>query len=196
MDGSLGGTDSGITELLLRCRRGDKQAEEQLISAVYAELHKIAAAYLRRERPDHSLQASALVNEAYIKLAGLTQLDWQNRSHFFGVAARIMREVLVDHARARRAEKRGRGLQLVPLDEAMIVEKRKTTDILALNEALDDLAKKDPRAARVVECRYFAGLSVDETAAALGIAPRTVKHDWQFGRAWLLRQLSGRAADA
>ncbi len=183
--------ESSITELLLRYRHGDKEAEQQLISAVYTELRRTAAAYLRRERPDHSLQPSALVNEAYIKLAGLSRLDWQNRSHFLGVAARIMREILVDHARARRAEKRGRGVQVVPLEDATIVEKGRATDVLALNEALDHLAQKDRRAAQVVEYRYFAGLSIEETAAALGVAPRTVRQDWQFGRAWLQRRLSG-----
>ena len=189
-----GKIESDVTELLQRCRQGDKAAEERLLSTVYAELRKVAAAHLRRERPDHSLQVSALVNEAYIKLAGLTRIDWQNRSHFFGVAARVMREILVDHARSRRAEKRGKGAQVLPLDDVIVGQKGITTDMLALHEALDDLARTDPRAARVVECRYFAGLSVEETAEALQVSPRTIKHDWQFGRAWLRRRLRGNEA--
>jgi RNA polymerase sigma factor (TIGR02999 family) len=189
MSNEGGKIPGAITELLGRYRQGDKQAEERLIGEVYAELRKIAAAYLRRERPNHSLQASALVNEAYVKLAGLDRLDWQSRSHFFGVAAKLMREILVDHARARLAEKRGGGVRVVTLVEGLAFEKHNATDILALNEALEHLARKDPRTAKIVECRFFGGLSIDETAEALGVAPRTVKRDWQFGRAWLQRRL-------
>jgi len=160
------------------------------MTAVYGELRKLAAAKLRNERPNHSLQASGLVNEAYIKLAGLNRVDWQNRAHFFGFAARAMREILVDHARARRADKRGGALQPVSLDSAVVLEQGSVTDVLAVDEALSSLARKDPRAARVVELRFFAGLSIEETAEVLDVAPRTVKRDWQLGRAWLRRQLS------
>ena len=178
-----------ITVLLQRYREGDKEAEEQLLAEVYAELRKTAAAYLRRERPNHSLQASALVNEAYIKLAGLNRLDWQSRSHFFGVAAKLMREILVDRARARGAEKRGGNARPITLVDHLAFEKPNATDVLALDQALDALARKDPRMARLVQLRYFAGLSIDEAAEVLRVAPRTVKRDWQFARAWLQRRL-------
>lgn len=189
------GGPGDITQLLARFRQGDDEATNLLMTAVYGELRKLAAARLRNERPDHSLQASALVNEAYIKLAGLNRVDWQNRAHFFGFAARAMREILVDHARARLAEKRGGNVQVVPFDEAVVMDKGKITDVLAIDEALNSLSRKDPRAARVVECRYFAGLSIEETAEALGVAPRTVKRDWQIGRAWLRRQLSRESSE-
>ena len=186
------GANSGepITELLTRYQQGDEQAERQLISTVYPELRKIARAQLRNERPDHSLQASALVNEAYIKLVGLTRLDWQSRSHFFGVAARMMRQVLTDHAKARLTEKRGGRIRVQPIEEALLFDAEKTTDILAVDEALESLSRTDPRAAKVVECRFFAGLSIEETAEVVGVGPRTVKRDWQIGRAWLRRRLS------
>ncbi len=179
-----------ITQLLLRFQLGDKDAESRLVDAVHGELRKLAAAKLRGERPDHSLQASALVNEAYIKLSSLDRVGWKNRSHFFGFAAHLMREILVDHARARRAEKRGGGLRPLELEEAHAIQQEHSTDILALDEALESLTRKDARAAKVFECRYFAGMSVEETAEALGIAPRTVKRDWQLGRAWLRRRLN------
>lgn len=181
-----------ITVLLRRLQEGDKEAEERLIEKVYGELRKLAASYLRRERPGHSLQPTALVNEAYLKLTKLDRLDWQDRSHFFGVAAHLMRQILVDHARTRRAEKRGGGVGVVPLDEALILDKGRPTEIIALDEALDRLHEKDPRAAKVVECRFFGGLSVEETAKVLGVAARTVKRDWSLGRAWLQRELSGK----
>jgi len=191
-----GSSAGAITALLTRYQHGDKEAEQQLISAVYPELRKIAAAKLRGERPNHSLQASDLVNEAYVKLAGLTRLDWQSRSHFFGVAARVMREVLTDHARARRAQKRGGSIRVEPINETRVLDRGQATDILALDEALDLLGRKDPRAVRVVECRFFAGLSIEETAEVVGVAPRTVKRDWQFGRAWLRQRLSLAAASS
>jgi RNA polymerase sigma factor (TIGR02999 family) len=181
-----------ITLLLTRAQQGDKLAEERLAAAVYGELRKIAAAYLRRERPDHSLQPTALVNEAYLKLADLNRLRWQDRSHFFGVAARIMRQVLVDHARARLTEKRGRDYVVVPITKHLMIDPtaKTQTGILALHDALEALERKDPRAVRVIECRFFTGLSIEETAEALGIAERTVKRDWQIGRAWLRRELA------
>jgi RNA polymerase sigma factor (TIGR02999 family) len=181
-----------ITLLLARTQQGDREAEAKLIATVYGELRKLAVAYLRRERPDHILQPTALVNEAYLKLADLNRLRWQDRSHFFGVAARLMRQILVDHARARRAEKRGGDVLVVPISKALVIDHRvgKASDVLAINEALEALARKDPRAVKVIECRFFAGLSIEETAEALGVAIRTVKRDWQIGRAWLRRELS------
>ena len=188
---TTGASGSGeITLLLRRLQEGDKGAEEHLIEKVYGELRKLAASYLRRERPGHSLQPTALVNEAYLKLTRLDRLSWQDRSHFFGVAAHLMRQILVDHARARRAEKRGGDVRVVPLDEALILDKGRPMEIIALDEALDRLQEKDPRGAKVVECRFFGGLSVEETAEVLGIAPRTVKRDWYLCRAWLQRELS------
>jgi RNA polymerase sigma factor (TIGR02999 family) len=188
---ATGARSSGeITALLRRAQEGDQDAKERLIEKVYGELRKLAGAYLRRERPGHSLQPTALVNEAYLKLAKLDRLSWQDRSHFFGVAAHVMRQVLVDHARARRAEKRGGGVGVVPLDESRILDKGRPLEIIALNEALERLHVKDPRAAKVIECRFFGGLSVEETAEVLGIAARTVKRDWNLGRAWLRKDLS------
>ena len=184
------GRAGDITVLLRRAQEGDQEAKERLIEKVYGELRKLAAAYLRRERSGHSLQPTALVNEAYLKLAKLDRLSWQDRHHFFGVASQVMRQVLVDHARARRAGKRGGGLGVIPLEESLILDKGRPTEIIALNEVLDRLQEKDPRAAKVVECRFFGGLSVEETAHALGIAPRTVKRDWNLGRAWLRKELS------
>ena len=187
-----GGDDAGdITVLLSRLQKGDKGAEGELVTKVYPELRKLAVAYMRRERQGHTLQPTALVNEAYLKLAGLKRLRWQDRAHFFGVAARLMRQVLVDYARGRNAEKRGGGVVSIPVSRVPIIarDEASPTDILAIHQALEALAARDPRTARVVECRFFTGLSVEETAAALGIAERTVKRDWQFGRAWLRQHL-------
>ena len=186
-----------ITLLLERVRQGDRDAEAKLIAEVYDELRKLAAAYLRRERPDHTLQPTALVNEAYLKLADLNRLRWQDRSHFFGVAARIMRQVLVDHARGRKAVKRGGNVAVVPISKALVVARGQgsPSDVLAIDEALDALALKDPRSAQVVECRFFGGLSIEETAEALHIAPRTVRRDWQIGRAWLRDRLESAKSD-
>ena len=184
------GTTGPITALLTRLQRGDKEAEQKLIAAVYPELRRIAAARLRGERRDHSLQSSDLVNEAYIKMAGLTELEWRSRSHFFCVAARLMRQILTDHARARHAQKRGGSIRVETLDEALAIDRDGIVDILAIDEALDQLGRRDARVAKVVECRFFGGLSIEETAEVIGVAPRTVKRDWQFGRAWLRRRLS------
>ena len=190
----------GITLLLARVQNGDKEAEEKLISQVYGELRKLAAAYLRRERPDHSLQPTELVNEAYLKFADLNRLRWQDRSHFFGVAARLMRQVLVDHARARDAVKRGRHVMVVPISKALVLgrDQDRPSDVIAINDALNALAKdwwsalavRRTREPRAWWSAVFGGLSIDETAEALGIAPRTVKRDWQIGRAWLRRELT------
>ncbi len=185
-----------ITEWLALIRKGDKAAEEKLLEEVYRELRRLAAAYLRRERPDHSLQPTALVHEAYIKFADLKRLELQDRAHFFGVAARLMRQVLVDHARARKAIKRGGDILIIPITKSVAISRDgdTPTEILALHDGLDALEKQNSRAASVVELRYFAGLSIDETAQALDIGSRTVRRDWNLGRAWLRRELGRGAA--
>ena len=180
-----------VTLLLNRVQRGDKQAESNLITAVYAELRRMAARHMRRERPGHTLQTTALVHEAYLKLIDQKGANWQNRAHFFAVAARVMRRILVDYARNRLAEKRGGGQPRLPLDEALVFSKEKSGELLALDEALERLEEKDERVHRVIELRFFGGLSVEETAEVLGIATRTVKRDWSFGRAWLRGELGG-----
>jgi RNA polymerase sigma factor (TIGR02999 family) len=159
------------------------------MSAVYEQLHRMAARQMRRERPGHTLQTTALVNEAYLKLVNQKETDWKNRAHFFGVAARVMRRILVDHARGRLAGKRGGGLEALPLNEALVFSEDRCAQVVALDDALKQLETKDERVSRVVELRFFAGLSVDETAEALRISARTVKRDWNFGRAWLRSEL-------
>ena len=178
-----------ITQLLVAWNQGDQNALEQLTPLVYRELHRLAQGYLAGERPDHVLQTTALVNEAYLKLQGHT--DWQpeDRLHFFGVAARVMRQILVDHARARQQEKRGGGATLLPLDEAMVFSAERSGDLLALDEALNQLAARDRRKSRVVELRFFGGLTIDETASLLGVSFNTVVRDWEMARAWLYRYI-------
>jgi RNA polymerase sigma factor (TIGR02999 family) len=171
-------------------RGGDEAALEQLVPLVHEELHRIARGCMRGERPGHSLQATALVNEAYLRLIGAQQVDWQNRVHFLAVSARLMRRILVDFARSKKYQKRGGGAQAVTLDEALVVAEP-GRDLVALDEALDALAKMDERKARVVEMRFFGGLSVEETAAVLGVSGDTVMRDWRMAKAWLLRELRG-----
>ena len=179
-----------LTNLLIQVKNGNGDAQSKLIPLVYAELRRIAARYMRGERPGHSLQATALVHEAYLRLAGQKEMSWQNRAHFFGVAANIMRRILVDHARAKQAKKRGGSEQKVSIDEAVLVQPDPPQDFLALDEALDRLAKRDPRQSRIVELRFFGGLSEEETAEVLGISLRTVKRDWKVARAWLYQQVN------
>ena len=180
-----------ITRLLARWGHGDGEAFEALVPIVYEELRKLADHYLRQERPDHTLQPTALVHEAYMRLAGIQDMQLQNRAHFYGAAAQIMRRVLVDHSRQRRALKRGGPDVVVPLDETIDAAITDGTDLVALDEALDALDAIAPARARVVELRYFGGLSVEETAEYLGVAPVTVKRHWAFARAWLFNRLSG-----
>jgi RNA polymerase sigma factor (TIGR02999 family) len=180
-----------ITRLLARWADGDGEAFNALMPVVYDELRKLADHYLRHERPDHTLQPTALVHEAYLRLAGIREMELRNRAHFYGAAARIMRRVLVDHARQRGAAKRGGPSAHVPFDEGMDMPVAPETDFLALDQALSALEAIAPDKARVVELRYFGGLSVDETADYLDIAPATVKRHWAFARAWLYRRLSG-----
>jgi len=157
---------------------------------VYNELRRLAQRYMRNERPNHTLQPTALVHEAYLRLVGQRAVSWQGRAHFFGVAAQLMRRVLVDHARAQHAEKRGGNESRVELDEALAPSKEKTVELLALDEALNRLAKRDPRQARIVEMRFFGGLSEEETARVLDVSTRTVKRDWTVARAWLYNQVA------
>ncbi len=177
-----------VTQLLRAIKTGDPTAAERLLPLVYGELHRLAAGYMRRERQDHTLQPTALIHEAYLRLAK-DDLEWQNREHFIGVAANVMRRVLVDSARAHRAEMRGGGLQRVDLDEGLAISAERSDEILSLDEALEKLARTSPRQARVVELRYFGGLSVEEIAGVLGIAPRSVKRDWSLARIWLYNEI-------
>jgi RNA polymerase sigma factor (TIGR02999 family) len=178
-----------ITELLHRFRQGDSEAKAALIAAVYDELKVMAARYMRRERGDHTLQTTALVNEAYLRLIHLKSDNWRDRVHFFAVAAQVMRSILVDHARKHLAGKRGGGLDMLPLDEGLVFHPERSEPLLELDEALTRLMQHDSRASRIIELRFFGGLSVDETAEVLNISPRTVKREWTFGRAWLRTEL-------
>jgi RNA polymerase sigma factor (TIGR02999 family) len=181
--------DGDVSGLLRAWREGDQTALDRLTPIVYEELHRLARNYLRRERTGHSLQATALVNEAYLRLVDYKRMRWQDRAHFFAVSAQAMRRILVDHAR-RRNLKRGAGLQRLSLDDtAVIDEARADGGFVALDAALEDLAQLDPRKARVVELRFFAGLSVEETAEVLNVSAVTVMRDWSTARAWLYREL-------
>jgi RNA polymerase sigma-70 factor (ECF subfamily) len=192
MSGTPGGPDSGeVTQLLRAWSEGDADAFERVLPLVYEELHRMAARYLAGERLGITLQATALVNELCLRLLGWDAVRWQNRGHFFGVSARMMRRVLVDIARRRRAERRGGPDAVrVPLDGIDVPASEPGADLLAVDAALEMLAVEDPRKAQVVELRFFGGLSVEETAEALGVSARTVHADWAFARAWLYRTLS------
>lgn len=189
MDGSET-TPQQVTQLLVDWGNGDKEALEQLTPLVYGELRRLAGRYLRKERPDHTLQATALVHEAYIRLIDQKNVRWQNRAHFFGVAAQMIRRILVDHARSRHAAKRGAMAPKLSLDEAIALPDKKEFDLVALDDALNSLAKIDPQQARIVELRFFTGLTVEETAEVLDISPATVKRDWVTAKAWLYRDIS------
>lgn len=178
-----------ITRLLTGWRQGDVRNRDELFTAVQDELRRIAARYMRRERTGHVLQASALVNEAYLRLVDPPQDGWQNRAHFFAVSAHIMRQILVDYARRAGTGKRGGQAHHIPFDEALVFTPDKATELLALDLALDRLAASDPRKAQVVELRYFGGLEVEEVAEVLGVHPNTVIRDWQYAKAWLKRAL-------
>src|SRR5687767_13860812 len=179
-----------VTALLREWRRGDRAALDQLVALVYDELHALARSHLRRERHAQTLQPTAVVHEAYLRLIGTDRVPWKDRAHFFGVASRLMRQVLVDHARARRAKKRGGGATLVNLSDTEAASPSPAVDVLALHEALGRLATLDAGQERLVEMRYFGGLTVEETAVALDVSPATVKRDWASARAWLLREMS------
>lgn len=178
-----------VTRLLFELKGGKRSAEEQLIPLVYKELHRIASARLRNETRNHSLQPTALVHEAYLRLTRLEEIDWQGRSHFYAVSATIMRRILVDHARANQAKKRGEGGTFISLNDAMLPAPEREPEILALDEALNKLAKLDERQSKIVELRFFAGMSEEEAGEVLGISARTVKRDWRIARAWLYAEL-------
>jgi len=178
-----------VTQLLRDWRQGNRAAFDQLIPLVYDELRRLAKRHLQRQSPGHTLQTTALVHEAYLRLIEQQNIEWQNRAHFFAVAARAMRFLLVDHARARQYAKRGGGARQVTLDEVAVVSPERNTDLLALDEALSRLAALDPRKSQVVELRYFGGLSAEETAEALGVSEVTVKREWLKAKAWLYREL-------
>ena len=182
-------SQTGVTELLVHWSEGDQEALNKLIPLVYDELHKLASRYLRRERRDHTLQTTAVVHEAYLKLVNQRDANFENRLHFFAVAAQIMRRILVDYARRHHASKRGGDLYKLSLDEALVTSEEKGADLLALDEALERLAAIDPRQSRVVELRIFAGLTLEETAQALNISPSTVRREWSMAKAWLHRQI-------
>lgn len=179
-----------VTELLLAWKEGDSAARDALFDAVYDELRRLARIRLARERPDQSLAPTALVHEAYLKLVDQRRVQWQNRSHFFAIAGKVMRRILVDHARARAAAKRGGDVR-VPLDDVEAALAPLEIDVLALDAALEKLASLDRRQSELVELRFFAGLTVEETAATLDVAPITVKRDWALAKAWLFRELQG-----
>jgi RNA polymerase sigma-70 factor, ECF subfamily len=180
-----------VTELLRAWRAGDDRALEQLTPLVEAELRRLARGYMRRERRDHTLQTTALVNEALLRLMGARRVRWQDRAHFLGISARLMRRVLVDHARSRGYRKRGGGAQRVTLSEGLVTSPEPSLDVVALDRALEALAAVDVRKGRVIELRFFGGLSVEETAEVLHVSPDTVKRDWRLAKLWLLRQLEG-----
>ncbi|MEN3335368.1 MAG: hypothetical protein V7641_4733 [Blastocatellia bacterium] len=183
-------TSSEVTRLLKDWGSGDSSALDQLIPIVYDELRAVAARYLRRERQDHTLQPTALVNEAYLRLIDQKQVNWQNRAHFVGVAAQMMRRILVDHAKSHNRVKRGGGAQKVTLDEALALSEKRADDLLELDEALTALAAFDERKSRVVEMKYFGGLSVEETAEVLQVSVITVARDWKLAKAWLYTHIN------
>ena len=187
---STPGSSSEFSRALAEWKGGNREVEPRLFSLLYNELHRLAAHYLRQERPDHTLQATALVHEAFIRLMGQTGSDWHDRSHFFAVAAQSMRRILVDHARAHLARKRGGGQQKVTFDEPLVVSDEQSGMMMALDEALDRLARLDTRQSKIVELRYFGGFTTAEIAQLLGISEKTVEREWDLARAWLHSEIS------
>ncbi len=184
------GSPNQVTNLLARWRSGDREALNSLMPVVYEELRSLARHYLRQERPDHTLQSTALVHEAFMRLVGQKAPEWKSRAHFYGVAARLMRQILVDHARSRRAEKRGGASFRLALDEGLAGSGSKDLDILALDDALNGLAQLNSQQSQIVELRFFSGLSIEDTSEVLGISPATVKRSWTTARAWLFREMN------
>jgi|SRR5688572_12241465 len=184
-------TPGAVTELLRAWSDGEDGALERLLPLVEAELRRLARGYMSRERGEHTLQTTALVNEAFLRLTDARRVRWQDRAHFLGISARLMRRVLVDHARSRGYRKRGGGAQRVTLDEGLVASPDPGLDVLALDRALDALAELDARKSKVIELRFFGGLSVEETAEVLHVSPDTVKRDWRLAKLWLLRELEG-----
>ena len=179
-----------VTQLLIAWRDGNEDALAQLMPLVYKELHRLAHRHLGRERAGHTLQTTALVHEAYMRLIDQEEVHWQNRAHFFAIAAQTMRRILVEYARARHYAKRGGGAQQVSLDEAMVVSKERVAEVVALDDALQSLAKFDQRKSQMVELRFFGGLSIEETAEVLGVSPGTVMRDWTLAKTWLQREIT------
>lgn len=189
-------TPPDVTQLLTAWTNGDQAARDQLMSVVYEELHRLARRHMRKESPGHTLQTSALVNEAFLRLVGQRNVHWQNRAHFFGIAAQMMRRILVDHARTRSSAKRGQGERALSLDDGLIVSEERSAEVVAVHEALEQLAKFDARKSQIVELRFFGGLSIDETAEVLGVSPGTVMADWTVAKAWLRREISPAAENS
>lgn len=187
----MAAASEGITQLLINWRNGDTAALDQLMPIVYEELRRLARGFMGKERNNHTLQTSALINEAYLKLVDQDETNWQNRAHFFAVAAQIMRHILVDHARSYGYEKRGAGAQRVGLDDANVFNEQRAGELVALDEALTNLAAVDPRKSRLVELRFFGGLNIDETAEVMDLSPTTVQREWRAAKAWLQRFIKG-----
>ena len=187
----MAGFPQEITQLLLNWSKGDQAALDQLIPLVYPELRKLARRYMGRESPEHTLQTSALINEAYLRLVDQQAVEWNDRAHFFAVAAQVMRHILIDHARSHLYGKRGAGAQHVPLDDVTVFLQERATELVALDDALTSLAKIDERKSKIVELRFFGGLSVEETAEAMKLSPVTVMREWRAAKAWLHREVSG-----
>ncbi len=185
----MGSPQADVTALLLQLKQGNHEAGEKLIPLVYEELKRLARSYMRRERPDHTLQTTALVHEAYLKLVRQHAVNWQGRSHFFGIAAQLMRRILIDHARGHLRGKRGGLKEVLPLDEALVFSPEHSKELVKLDEALERLSKLDARQSHIVELRFFGGLSVEETSEFLGISPKTVKRDWAVAKVWLHGEL-------
>ena len=180
-----------VTQLLIEWSNGDKAALDKLMPLIHDELRRLAHHYMSRERGDHTLQTTALVNEAYLRLAGQQKIEWQSRAHFFAVTAQVMRHVLIDHARRRHYIKHGGALQQVSLEDAAMMSQQRAAELVALDEALNELAQLDPRKSRVVELRYFGGLSLEETAEVLEVSLMTVRRDWRAAKAWLYKAVTG-----
>jgi RNA polymerase sigma factor (TIGR02999 family) len=179
-----------ITELLRGWNGGDQKALERIVEVAYPELRKIARRCLRRERPEHTIQATALVHEAYLRLFDIWQVRWEDRAHFFAIIAKVMRRILIEYARARGSSKRGGGVHRMNLDEALVISGEPDPEVVRLNDALEEMAKFDSRKAQVVEMRYFGGLTADEVAAVLGISRQSVNRDWSLAKAWLVREMT------
>jgi RNA polymerase sigma-70 factor, ECF subfamily len=181
---------SDVTQLLVAWNEGDQAARDELMSVVYQELHRLAHHYMKRESPGHTLQTSALVNEAFMRLVDQREVRWQNRAHFYGIAAQMMRRILVDYARSRGYAKRGGGAQQISFDEALIVSDERSAEVVGVHEALERLTAIDPRKGQIVEFRFFSGLSIQETAEILNVSPGTVMRDWTLAKAWLRREMN------